>query len=446
LDLSNIFTLPQSKDTHSQLSYTLTDPAGVIRGVNDAFLNLTGLTRNDLIGKPHNVVRHPEMPRSVFQLMWETIADGKPFSAFVQARSSKQNSIWTLATIVPNNDGYAGIRLTPTGPLFLAATSIYKDMLEVESRDGIQAARQFMFEQLDAIGYSNYDDFMTAALVEEMRLAESSLSTMAITYSRSPQPGHFHTELLLPASRLVRQIDALFSKAFKLTLLFSEIEKDMQEKSVFLSSLAGEIYERTALLKSVTADSSLIRAHEVIETFIGLLGRLNQSADSLLHLIKRSQYETSISSLQIKMLERFIEEGLESPPSKLPSEPRLELKNDLFVLCETTARHIHASLETVDQLPEAIAIFEKEVQGLIKFSAIFQNEQFIHKGLKTSAGHDLSDLLKALELATLTLEPEIADLQRLKDSLKEALVAADTDSKQIHALLSEKMELISRAL
>jgi hypothetical protein len=46
----------------------------------------------------------------------------------------------------------------------------------------------------------------------------------------------------------------------------------------------------------------------------------------------------------------------------------------------------------------------------------------------------------------LTLEPEIADLQRLKDSLKEALVAADTDSKQIHALLSEKMELISRAL
>jgi len=78
-----------------------TDKQGKIIYVNDVFCKMVGYTREELIGKPHSVVRHPDMPKAVFKLLWETILQGKPMYAFVKNRTKDGDYYWVKGLVKP---------------------------------------------------------------------------------------------------------------------------------------------------------------------------------------------------------------------------------------------------------------------------------------------------------------------------------------------------------
>ena len=102
-----------------------TDLQGRITDVSDAFCKISGYKREELMGKPHNVIRHPDMPKSAFKNMWETIQSGKVWSGEVKNLTRDGGYYWVYANIEPLFDkkgrieGYAAVRLDITDSIRL---------------------------------------------------------------------------------------------------------------------------------------------------------------------------------------------------------------------------------------------------------------------------------------------------------------------------------------
>lgn len=100
-----------------------TDPKGVITYANDVFLRVAGYEEQDIVGAPHNVIRHPAMPRAVFQLMWDVIPTGRELFAYVLNMAADGGHYWVLAHVTPSTGpggsilGYhSNRRWVPPGP------------------------------------------------------------------------------------------------------------------------------------------------------------------------------------------------------------------------------------------------------------------------------------------------------------------------------------------
>jgi aerotaxis receptor len=112
-----------------------TDLKGTITYVNDTFVELSGFERGELIGRNHNVVRHPDMPRQAFANLWVTLKAGLPWRGIVKNRCKNGDHYWVDALIVPvkKNDetvGYMSVRTSPERERIRQAEQLYKQLSE----------------------------------------------------------------------------------------------------------------------------------------------------------------------------------------------------------------------------------------------------------------------------------------------------------------------------
>lgn len=125
-----------------------TDPKGRLTYVNDIFLQVSGFTQAELIGQPHSVIRHPDMPRCIFKLLWETIQAGREIFAYVNNRAKNGDHYWVLAHVTPNLDdagavqGFHSNRRVPTRGALRAVEPLYQRLLAEERRHPDRKAGQ----------------------------------------------------------------------------------------------------------------------------------------------------------------------------------------------------------------------------------------------------------------------------------------------------------------
>lgn len=155
-----------------------TDSRGIITYANDIFQQVSGFTEEELLGQPHNLIRHPEMPQCVFRLLWETIAAGQEIFAYVVNQSKNGDHYWVLAHVTPTFDergrviGYHSNRRVPGRSAIAAVQPIYAALLaeERKARDpesGIQAATALLLAQLAQAGV-DYEQFVFSLAQEEV--------------------------------------------------------------------------------------------------------------------------------------------------------------------------------------------------------------------------------------------------------------------------------------
>jgi PAS domain S-box-containing protein len=146
-----------------------TDLTGRITYCNEIFIELSGYSEAELLGAQHNIVRHPDMPRGVFQLLWDTIKSGRECFAYVKNMSKDGGYYWVFANVSPDHDerrqptGYFSVRRKPRPEAVQAVTAIYAAMLEVETkagpRDAVAASMAWLNGVLAEKGIS-YEEFV----------------------------------------------------------------------------------------------------------------------------------------------------------------------------------------------------------------------------------------------------------------------------------------------
>mgnify|MGYP000930242391 CR=1 FL=1 len=146
-----------------------TDLQGRITYANDVFLKISGYRLGDVLGKPHNLIRHPEMPRSIFHLLWSRIQQGEEIFAYVVNLASNGDHYWVFAHVTPTFNaagtitGYHSNRRFPDREAVDRIKPIYAQLLAEERRhagkkDGIAAASRHLEALLEKSGMS-YGEF-----------------------------------------------------------------------------------------------------------------------------------------------------------------------------------------------------------------------------------------------------------------------------------------------
>ncbi|MDX1458510.1 MAG: PAS domain-containing methyl-accepting chemotaxis protein [Marinobacter sp.] len=110
---------------------TTTNLKGVISYCNDEFVEISGFSRDELVGQAHNIIRHPDMPSPVFKGMWDTISAGKPWMGVVKNRAKNGDHYWVSAYVTPIWEGgqmvgYESVRTAPTRDQVQRAEALYR--------------------------------------------------------------------------------------------------------------------------------------------------------------------------------------------------------------------------------------------------------------------------------------------------------------------------------
>lgn len=148
-----------------------TDERGRITFANDYFQEVSGYSREELIGKPHSIIRHPDMPKVVFKLLWETISQGKNINIVVKNLAKDGRYYWIFTEFESRRDtdtgeiiGYHAARKTISRHVIEIMADLYAKLLEIEKNEGIEASEQYLVNFLKEKG----DDMEFANIMEEI--------------------------------------------------------------------------------------------------------------------------------------------------------------------------------------------------------------------------------------------------------------------------------------
>lgn len=152
-----------------ELIYSRTDEAGVILAANAVFQRVTGHERAAILGAPHRLIRHPAMPRGVFELIWSRIRQGKPTAAYIHNQRACGRDYWVFALILPAEGGFLSCRVKPGSALFTRMRALYDDLYHHEQAGrGPKESAMALRAALREMGFASYHAWQTQALAQEL--------------------------------------------------------------------------------------------------------------------------------------------------------------------------------------------------------------------------------------------------------------------------------------
>ena len=129
-----VFVTPiETPYPHGKLIVSRTDTRGIMTQCNQSFVDMSGYGEAELIGQPHCLLRHPDMPAAAFRDLWETVQAGRQWHGYVKNLRKDGGHYWVYATVVPNvRDGkivgFTSVRREPSREKVAAAEAQYQEM------------------------------------------------------------------------------------------------------------------------------------------------------------------------------------------------------------------------------------------------------------------------------------------------------------------------------
>jgi PAS domain S-box-containing protein len=142
-----------------------TDKKGIITYGNEKFIHMSGYKEHELLGSPHNILRHEDMPKVVFDTLWREIAQKREIFAFVKNRCKNGDHYWVFANLTASIDkrgeviGYYSVRRKPNPTAIREIEPLYKTLRDAEKTGGIEASRNIIDRMLQEKGVQ-YNEFI----------------------------------------------------------------------------------------------------------------------------------------------------------------------------------------------------------------------------------------------------------------------------------------------
>ncbi|MDI6402776.1 PAS domain-containing protein [Balneolaceae bacterium ANBcel3] len=368
-----------------ELFFSTTDSKGVITFANEVFTRISGYTEKELIGQPHNIIRHPDMPRAVFFLLWDYIKKGEPMAAYVKNKAKDGSHYWVMALVFPHREGYLSIRLKPGSDLFKEVKKIYKKTLTYErdqsslhgSKKGMMAAVDYLQERLKEVGFESYDRFMWIALENEMRNRELELRKK--NYTRKNSNGAVPPYLLSFENHLVKLFDHLKSLKDLHAKLIEHAGYILQlSRSIRMLSLNAQV--GSSRLDDGEGDSLSAVAGQMGEQSMGgerMLAELQKHVTVLSRLLNKVNFDIITAKLQVEMSTIFMNEIHEKGSNAYLSD--IPVPEVVDLLKEAYAPRLSLIADEVGQIPSSLRELRSRVYEIERFLYVLR---FIHSAGK----------------------------------------------------------------
>jgi len=314
--------------TVDELFFSTTDAKGVIRSGNAVFSRVADIPLERMVGKAHNLIRHPDMPRGVFRVFWDVLESGSGVAAYVKNRAADGRHYWVMAFVTPVGDGYLSVRLKPTSPLLAVARQLYAEVLEVEAeieggdvrnrKASIAAGVAKVEALLAAHGFASYRAFMHAALVGEVTARAAALGggggAGASAIADAAAGADDRSSDALAACR---GAEAALERLVADLARYGELAVTLGEKSAFVLGLAEEI--RLFALNAVLSSARLGADGAALGAVAEILGRRSDEAepsiralksdlDGAVELLGAMGFRIAASQLMTEMVGTFLRE------------------------------------------------------------------------------------------------------------------------------------------
>ncbi|MCX6953894.1 MAG: PAS domain S-box protein [Verrucomicrobia bacterium] len=355
-----------------EMFFSTTDSRGIITAGNGVFCRISGYPVDELIGRAHNIIRHPDMPRCAFRLVWDTLKQSRRTAALVKNLAKDGRYYWVVALFAPARDGYLSIRFKPTGPLVDVVAEVYALMLAEEERQlaagadetaAMAASEQVLVAALRQRGFADYDTFMRALLCEELKSRDATLAREGLVVIR-PLP-ESSADASAPSSSgdqlrsLYRRGAAAYLQLSRLFVRLDEfgaLQQSLNANGSFVSNLTSELRlaaTNASLASTRVGGEGLSLA--VVSDYMGkasadVAGCVDALTDGIRTVSRRLRsviFNLAAGRLQIEMTMTFLHELISASDA---SSARQSSPRSIRALQQAFGHSLKRAVQSLDEL------------------------------------------------------------------------------------------------
>lgn len=373
--------------------YSRTDKRGVIISGNSVFQRLAGYDWNDLIGAPHKIVRHPDMPRGVYHLLWERLKEEKVTGCYVKNRAKDGRFYWVYAFISPTDSGYLSTRIKPVCGILPEVQKIYAELLRRERDDGLSPADSAaeLIRLLQQAGYANYNAFQSTALAREFRERMSQMNKPLDT-------------VLLKYTEMSKAIAEVANETTGMTEAFQAIRTVPMNMSIIASRLENAGGPISAI--SVNYSQMLEEMSNWVNTFVDgdkcVFSRMRAA-------ILEGQFLSFARALQTEMRGIFEDDDTPYPDRIDLSEERQRLEKRETVLLGRTIESLHNVEVEARRFARSVLDMKRYVTGLSSTRMMCK----IESASLAQSGTELAGIVDQLDAGQNEIEKRLARIVEL---------------------------------
>ncbi len=299
-----------------EIFFSITDKKGIILEGNKVFTRVSGFPKAELLNKPHNIIRHPDMPKCIFKLLWDRLKENKSVVAYVKNKDANGNYYWVLSNVVPISSGYLSIRIKPQSDFFHKIKDLYAELLRIEKNSNMNTAYEKLLAKINELGFDSYDSFMTRVLSSEIFSNKKFIS-----HHEKLESKKINTELYSEINRNFLNKQKEFTgilERIKILINFAPLLREKTDQillscnkldyiSLNMSINSGNLGQQTASVSIISREFQIMVS--TIRTQVKKFQDISRDLRTQLELI---ELEGCFAFVQVKTIETFLLEYFDS--------------------------------------------------------------------------------------------------------------------------------------
>lgn len=210
-----------------EVFFSRTNDAGIIQSGNYVFKRVAHYEWDELLHKPHNVIRHPDMPRGVFWLLWDELKKGNSVGGYIKNKAKDGLYYWVFAVMFPFGEGYLSARIKPSCGILGRVEKIYADIWAKEQHGDItpEESAKSLLEHLKDDGFESYQQFFSQSMSAELLHRDDALGhRLDKKVANFQRINRLAGELTHQTNLLIQQFGAMRTIPHNLRVIASRLE------------------------------------------------------------------------------------------------------------------------------------------------------------------------------------------------------------------------------
>ncbi|MEP4037499.1 MULTISPECIES: PAS domain-containing protein [unclassified Pseudophaeobacter] len=381
----------------NEVFFSRTDSRGVIQAGNYVFKRVANYEWEELIGAPHKIIRHPDMPKGVFQLFWDTLNAGDSIGAYVKNKAKDGLYYWVFAVVVPCDGGFLSARLSPSSPQFEEIKAIYSELQQAETNEDLspEESAEKLLEWIRSKGFENYHQFATHALSEELLARDAGLDRPKDQKITDLRKMMSNAEVLVEETQgLVKDFDAMHTIPHNLRVIASRIEPSGGPVTVLSQNYGAMSREMSdwfaAHVMGENSNFNTIKLAVTNSLFVEGMTRILNECHEQLNAEKRS-YE------------------------KLNMDAEREVLNDLVTSeMERARKGVEEVDHEAERIMRACQVMHRQFLGLSSTRVLCK----IESARLPESGETLSDIIDQLGVFQERISRRLDDITKLSNEIR----------------------------